>query len=295
MVEITRVKKKKAIKMSIFDIINTVLMLGIAAITVYPVIYIVAISFSETVYIVQNKVFLFPKGFNIDAYKEILRSDRVPRAYMNTILYTSVGTFCNVLMTAIAAYPLSRETFFGRKFFMIAIVITMFMNGGIIPNYLIVQKLGLIDSMWALVIPNIIWTFELLILKSFYESMSESLRESARMDGASEYRILFNIIIPLSKPALASIGLFYFMGHWNSFFIPLIYLNDANMYPLQLVLRDMLIFDNTMDTNLVDQAALTQEAMKNATIFISMIPVLMVYPFAQKYFAKGVMLGSEKG
>jgi putative aldouronate transport system permease protein len=282
-------------KLSLFGIINSLILTAIAIATVYPIIYIVSISFSETVYIVQNKVFLWPKGLNIDAYKQILSNNRVPRAYWNTILYTSVGTMINLLMTAIAAYPLSRRNFFGRKYFMIAIVLTMFLNGGIIPTYVIVQKLGMIDTIWALIIPNAIWTFELLILKSFYENMSESLRESAVIDGASEYRILFSIIIPLSKPALASIGLFYFMGHWNSFFIPLIYLNDANLYPLQLVLRDMLIFDNTNDTNLVDHAALTPEAMKNATIFISMIPVLMVYPFAQRYFAKGVMLGSEKG
>lgn len=173
---------------------------------------------------------------------------------------------------------------------------TMFLNPGIIPNYLIVSELGLLDSVWALVLPNAIWTFELLILKSFYENMSESLREAAVVDGASEYRILFQIVLPLSKPALASIGLFYFMGHWNSFFIPLIYLNDANMYPLQVVLRDMLIFsENGSNPSLVDASALAPQAMKNATIVLSMIPVLLIYPFAQKYFAKGVMLGSEKG
>lgn len=149
----------------------------------------------------------------------------------------------------------------------------------------------MLDSVWALVLPNAIWTFELLILKSFYENMSESLREAAVVDGASEYRILFQIVLPLSKPALASIGLFYFMGHWNSFFIPLIYLNDANMYPLQVVLRDMLIFsENSDNPSLVDASALAPQAMKNATIVLSMIPVPLIYPFAQKYFAKGSCL-----
>lgn len=262
---------------------------------VYPIIYIAAISFSDTANIVQGNVYLFPKGFSFDAYTQILSSNRVPRAYANTILYTSVGVSFSLLMTAVAAYPLSRRTFFGRKFFMIAIVLTMFLSGGIIPSYLIVQKVGLLNSMWALVFPNAISTFYLLILISFYQNMSESLRESALMDGASEYRILFNIIIPLSKPALASIGLFYFMGQWNSYFFPLIYLSDAKMYPLQLVLRDMLIFGGTNETSLFDESTLTPEAMKNATIVITMLPVLMVYPFAQKYFAKGVMLGSEKG
>jgi len=173
--------------------------------------------------------------------------------------------------------------------------LTMFLQPGIIPNYLIVQKFGLLDTIWALVIPNAIWTFELIILKTFYENMSTQIREAARIDGASEYRILFSIIIPLSKPALASIGLFYFMGHWNSYFIPMIYLNDSTLYPLQVVLRNMLIFSEGNTSSLVDSSALAPQALKNATIVLSMIPVLMIYPFAQKYFAKGVMLGSEKG
>jgi len=272
------------------------LMLGVIALAMlYPVYYIVIISFSDTASVAQNKVFWLPRGFNLDAYKQILETPRIPRAYLNTILYTSVGTSINLLMTAVAAYPLSRPRLFGRKFFIVAIVLTMFLNGGIIPTYLVVQKLHLIDSIWAIVLPNAIWTFELLILKSFYESMSDAIRESAVVEGASEYRILFSIIIPLSKPALASIGLFFFMGHWNSFFLPMIYLNDANLYPLQVVLRDMLFFDVAKQTGLSEQAALAPQALKNATIFVSMIPVLMVYPFAQKYFAKGLMLGSEKG
>lgn len=281
---------------SLFGIINTLILTCLAIITVYPVVYITAVSLSATSEVVQGNITLFPKGFNLDAYAQVLNDDRVPRAYLNTIFYTTLGTVINLLLTAVAAYPLARKNFFGRKFFLLAIIMTMFLNPGIIPNYLIVSELGLLDSVWALVLPNAIWTFELLILKSFYENMSESLREAAVVDGASEYRILFQIVLPLSKPALASIGLFYFMGHWNSFFIPLIYLNDANMYPLQVVLRDMLIFsENGSNPSLVDASALAPQAMKNATIVLSMIPVLLIYPFAQKYFAKGVMLGSEKG
>lgn len=283
-------------KFTIFTFLNSLLLIFIAVVIMYPIIYIIAISFSDTSYIVQGKVFLWPRGFNIEAYLEILTQNKIPKAYLNTIIYTSLGTFINLLMTAIAAYPLSRTQFFGRKFFMLAIVLTMFFNGGMIPTYVIVQSFGMIDTIWAIVIPNAIWTIELLILKSFYENMPESLRESAIMDGASEFRVLFSIIIPLSMPALASIGLFYFMGHWNSYFIPMIYLNDATKYPLQVVLRDMLIFaTNESETGLVDKAALAPEALKNATIFISMIPVMIIYPFAQKFFAQGVMLGSEKG
>lgn len=282
-------------RFTVFDIVLAIVLSLVAIVTLYPVLYIVSVSFSDTAYIVQHKVFLWPRGFTVDAYKQILDSSKIPRAYGNTILYTTVGTFINLVMTAVAAYPLSRPGFVGRTFFMVAIVLTMFLNGGMIPTFLIVQKLNLIDSIWAIVLPNAIWTVELLILKSFYENMSPALRESAVMDGASEYRVLFHIVIPLSKPALASIGLFFFMGHWNSFFLPMIYLNDVKLYPLQVVLRDMLLFDTNKQAGAIEQALIAPQALKNATIFISMVPVLLIYPFAQKYFAKGIMLGSEKG
>jgi len=164
-----------------------------------------------------------------------------------------------------------------------------------IPNYIIVSKLGLLDSMWALIIPNAVWTFELLILKSFFENMPNDLHESAHIDGASEFTILFKIYVPLSKASLASIALFYFMGHWNSFFIPMIYLNTMEKFPLQVILRDMLIQNTVMNTATDDMKDMASETLKNATIFMSMVPILLVYPFAQKYFVQGVMLGSVKG
>ncbi|WP_337031375.1 carbohydrate ABC transporter permease [Paenibacillus illinoisensis] len=282
-------------KISVFSVMNSLILCLVAVATLYPIVYITAVSLSDTAAVVQGRVFLFPKGLNLEAYIEVLKNDTIPRAYLNSIFYTASGTFVNLLFTAVAAYPLSQKGFFGRKFFMMAIVLTMFLNPGIIPTYVVVQQLGLTDSVWALVLPNAIWTMELIILKSFYENMSSQIREAALIDGASEYRILFNIVIPLSKPALASIGLFYFMGHWNSFFLPLIYLNNPDKYPLQVVLRDMLIYSAENDAGLVDRSALAPQSIKNATIVLSMIPVLLIYPFAQKYFAKGVMLGSEKG
>lgn len=282
-------------KITLFGVVNGLFLLFVAIACVYPIIYILAVSLSDTSAVVQGKVTLYPIGFNLDAYSSVINDIRIPRAYLNSIYYTVLGVFINLLMTALGAYPLSRPDFFGRKVWMILIIMTMFLNPGIIPNYLIVRELGMIDTVWSLVIPNAIWTMELIILKSFYEGISSQVRESALIDGASEYQILFKIVIPLSKPALASIALFYFMGHWNSFFLPMIYLNDTTMYPLQVVLRDMLIFSDGNSSSLVDASALAPQAMKNATIVLSMIPVLIMYPFAQKYFAKGIMLGSEKG
>ena len=278
-----------------FDAINTIVLVIVACATVLPLVYILSVSLSDTASVTQGKVFLWPQGLNFDAYKQVVTDVKIPRAYLNTILYTALGTFINVLMTSIAAYPLAQRGFVGRKYWMFFIVITMFLNPGIIPNYLIVKELHMIDTVWALVIPNAIWTFQLIILKSFFEGMSSQIREAAKMDGASEYRILFSIMIPLSKPALASIALFYFIGHWNSYFLPMIYLNTDSLYPLQVILRDMLVFSETSGSALVEAAALAPQAKKNATIVLAMIPVLIIYPFAQKYFAKGVMLGSEKG
>lgn len=281
-------------KWDMFDYINTVIMLAIAVIMLYPMLYVASVSFSSPAHIVQHDISFFPRDFNLESYKIILSNDRIPRAYLNTIVYVSLGTFVSLFLTAISAYPLAKKGLFGKKFFMLAIIITMFFNGGMIPNYIIVQKLGMIDTLWALIIPNAIWSFNLLIMKSFFESISPSLHESATIDGASEYRILFQIIIPLSKAALTSIGLFYFMGSWNSYFIPMIYLNDIKKYPLQVVLREMLILSQMQDMTKVTATKLPSEGLKSATIFIAMIPVLMIYPFVQKYFTKGVMIGSVK-
>ena len=278
-----------------FDAVNTIVLLIVACATIFPLLYILAVSLSDTASVTQGKVFLWPQGLNFDAYKQVVTDVKIPRAYLNTIMYTALGTLINLLMTSIAAYPLAQKGFVGRKYWMFFIVITMFLNPGIIPNYLIVKELHMIDTVWALVIPNAIWTFQLIILKSFFDGMSSQIREAAKMDGASEYRILFSIMIPLSKPALASIALFYFIGHWNSYFLPMIYLNTDSLYPLQVILRDMLVFSETSGSALVEAAALAPQAKKNATIVLAMIPVLIIYPFAQKYFAKGVMLGSEKG
>lgn len=282
-------------RFNLFDIGNTIILILVACSTILPLIYITAISLSDTASVAQGKVFLWPKGLNFNAYLQVLSDNKIPRAYLNTIMYTALGTLINVFLTCLAAYPLAQREFVGRKYWMFFIVATMFLNPGIIPNYLIVKELHLLDTVWALVIPNAIWTFQLIILKSFFENSSESIREAAKVDGASEYRILFSMMIPLSKPALASIALFYFIGHWNSYFIPMIYLNTDSLYPLQVVLRQMLVFNETGGANLVEASALAPQAKKNATIVLAMIPVLLVYPFAQKYFARGVMLGSEKG
>ena len=283
-------------KYGVFDFINCGIMLLVLFVTFYPFIYIISISFSDTMYIVQNQVSFYPKGFNMSAYKMLFQSPRIPRAYLNTIIYTTSGVFVNLFLTIITAYPISKKHLRGKKYIMLMILITMFFNGGIIPNYLLVRSLKMIDTIWALIIPNAIWTFELLILKNFFENVPNELNEAAKIDGASEFRVLFTIFIPLSKAAIAAIALFYTMGHWNSFFNPMIYLNSMDKLPLQVILRDMLIEDTAKTSSTIGEyMSLTPIALKNATIFISLLPMLMLYPYIQRFFTKGLMLGAVKG
>ncbi len=282
-------------KTGLFDIIIALVMGLILVIILYPMLNIIAISFSGSAHVVQRSVTVFPRGFTLDAYREIFSSPKIPHAYMNTFIYTGLGTVINILMTILTAYPLSKSHLVGRKGFMTMIMLTMFFSGGMIPTYIVVRTLGMINTIWSLLLPNAIWTIELLILMSFFRSLPSAIYESAVIDGASEYRILWQLYVPLSKASLASIGLFYFMGHWNSYVLPFLYLNDQSMYPIQLVLKDMLLDETSSISNMVTTSAFTPTSLKNAVIFITMIPVMIIYPFVQRYFVQGVMIGSVKG
>lgn len=282
-------------KTGLFDIFIALVMGLILIVILYPMLNIIAISFSSSAHVVQRSVTVFPRGFTLDAYREIFLSPKIPRAYMNTFIYTGLGTAINILMTILTAYPLSKSHLVGRKGFMTMIMLTMFFSGGMIPTYIVVRTLGMINTIWSLLLPNAIWTIELLILMSFFRSLPSAIYESAVIDGASEYRILWQLYVPLSKASLASIGLFYFMGHWNSYVLPFLYLNDQSMYPIQLVLKDMLLDETSSISNMVTTSAFTPTSLKNAVIFISMIPVMIIYPFVQRYFVQGVMIGSVKG
>ena len=290
-----RNKKNKLDKLTLFDYINYFIMLFLVFITLYPVWYVLCISLSSTAAINSGTVTFWPKEINIDAYVQILKTPRIPRAYWNSILYTGVGTVCAVAMTTLFAYPLSRKTFIFRKPLMIIVVITMFFGGGIIPTFLLVKACGLLDSMWSLIIPNLIVTFDLIVMKNFFEGIPNEIYEAAVVDGASEFTIFLKIFTPLAKPAIASITLFIAMGKWNAYLIPSIYLTTAEKLPLQVILKDMLIDMTSQNNNNLEESKFTPEALKNATIFISVIPFLIVYPFLQKYFVKGLTVGAVKG
>ncbi|MDL2293761.1 carbohydrate ABC transporter permease [Ruminococcaceae bacterium OttesenSCG-928-D13] len=286
---------KKKIRLDALDIIVLLLAVVIILGTLLPMLNVFSLSLSNPKYIVGGEVSFYPKGFTLNAYKEMLSSSRIPRAYANSILYTGVGVLFNLFFTVITAYPLARKELVGRKWIIIFITITMFFNAGMIPKYLLVSELGMMDSMWGLIIPTVIWTFYLTVMRNFFEGIPNELYEASVIDGASEFQILARVYFPLAKPAVASIALYYIMGHWNSFFIPSIYITSAEKYPLQVVLRDLLNTAVSSNFNMAETIATPPVALKNAVIFISIVPMLIAYPFLQKYFTKGMMVGAVKG
>ncbi|OUS75568.1 sugar ABC transporter permease [Paenibacillus sp. MY03] len=269
-------------------------------IVLYPLLFTVSASFSDPSKVLNGQVWLLPKGANIEAYANILKNDKIWSGYGNSILYTVVGTVINIVLTTLAAYPLSRPDLPLRNGIMVLITLTMFFGGGLIPVYLLVRDLGMVDTMWALIVPGAIATYNLIVMRTYFQSsIPWELQEAAHMDGCSNWRLLVSIILPLSKPILAVMVLFYAVGHWNSFFNALIYIRDEAKYPLQLVLREILLISQSaqIDGGSVglEKQILLAESIKFAVIIVSSLPVLIMYPFVQKHFVKGVMIGSIKG
>lgn len=284
-----------------FDIVNGFLLVLITVIVLYPLIYVVSASFSDPMKVLNGEIILLPKGINLDAYKKVFADNEIISGYWNTILYTLVGTAVNVILSIITAYPLSRKDLRGGNIFMGLFTFTMFFSGGLVPTYLIIRDLGLIDNFWVMVLPGAISIYNVIIMRTYFQSsIPFELQESAMLDGCSNWRILWVIILPLSMPIIAVMVLFYGVGHWNSYFDALIYLRDQAKYPLQLVLRKILVQNqmqqlmNSASESIAQQQVLA-EGIKYATIVVASVPVLIIYPFLQRYFVKGVMIGAIKG
>lgn len=290
---------KEASSERLFDILIYAIAAIIIVIVLYPLLFIVSASFSDPARVLNGEVWLLPKGVTLDAYENILHNDKIWTGYRNTILYTTVGTAINIIMTILAAYPLSRPDLPGRNGIMVLITLTMFFNGGLIPTYLLVKDLGMVDTMWALIIPGAIATYNLIVMRTYFQSsIPWELQEAAHIDGSSNWRLLFSIILPLSKPILAVMVLFYAVGHWNSFFNALIYIRNEDLHPLQLVLREILLISQSdaVDGSVgLEKSILLAESIKYAVIIVSSLPVLLMYPLVQRHFVKGVMIGSIKG
>ncbi|MFK7694891.1 carbohydrate ABC transporter permease [Paenibacillus sp. HJGM_3] len=280
-----------------FDYVNGAILLGVVVACLYPFLYMLGVSFSGSGPIAQGEVWLLPKEFNTDMYRYVFRDGRIMTGYKNTLIYVTLGTAVSLIVTSFGAYALSKKMMVLHKTFIILIVFTMFFSGGMIPTFLVVKSLGLLDTMWAMVLPGAVATWNLLIMRTFFMGLPNELEESGKIDGLSELGILFRIVLPLSKPVLATIGLFYAVGIWNGFMGALMYLRDHHLFPLQLILRNIVLSGEMTSAQgpIGGEFTINENALKYAAIMVSTLPILLIYPFIQKYFAKGALIGSVKG
>lgn len=276
--------------------IYTILVLLIV-VCLFPFLYVLGVSLTSQAEAMRRTIVIIPEYVTLAAYREILGTRLIFEAYKVTLFVTIVGTLINLIFTMITAYPLSRKNLPGRNAVLLYIIFTMMFGGGMIPHYLLVKELGLLNSVWSLIVPGLISAFNMLIVKGFFEQLPEAIDESARIDGAGELRILWSIVLPLSAPIIATVGLFYAVGHWNSFFDAILYIQDASKYPLQVVLRNILLGATMVNTEYIPdlEDMVDPISVQMAAVIVTTFPILMVYPFIQKHFTKGVLLGSVKG
>ncbi len=285
----------------LFDVMVYTFLTFSLVIVLYPLIYILSASFSSPQAVVSGKVWLLPVKPTLLAYSAVFKNVNILTGYMNSLVYALLGTFVNLLLTMLAAYPLSRKDFYGRNVFMGLFVFTMLFSGGLIPTYLIVYRIGIINTWWAMILPGAMSVWNVILVRTYLQNtIPEELYESAGLDGCSKYRILWDIVTPLSGPILAVIALYCMVGSWNSYYDALIYLTKKELFPLQIVLRNILIINQIDASMIADVKEITRKQgmvniLKYSVIVVASAPLIAVYPFIQKYFVKGVMIGSLKG
>lgn len=288
--------KVKSTADKVWDYVFVVLCLIVSAICIVPMLNLLAKSLSGTEYLIRNEVYILPKGFNFDAYGTVLKDPKYLRAFVWTVTLTVICTLLSLTMTILCAFPLIFEKLKGRQAINIFITITMFFNAGTIPNYLLMQKLGLLSNPLVLIVPGVMSVYNMIIMRSFFYGIPESLRESAEIDGATFFQILYKIYVPLSKPVMATLALFYAVGRWNGYSDALMYMKEEKFYPLQLLLYN--IINNINSVEVATQEGFSSpglaESLKAAIVMFSTIPILCIYPFLQKYFISGVTLGAVK-
>mgnify|MGYP000860855714 CR=1 FL=1 len=290
---------RKSVGDRFFDFLNALFMICMIVITVYPFLYVIFASVSESRLLVGHSgLLLFPKGFSLSAYQLVLRNPNIATGYQNTLFIIVLGTFLNLLLTSFGAYVLSRKNFKFKNIMMILIVFTMYFSGGMIPDYILMKNLNLLDSVWCLILPAMLSAYNMIILKTFFSNLPSSLEESAYLDGASHLVILIRIVLPLSTPVLATLSLFYAVWRWNAFNDALFYISSSELFPMQLKLYQ-LVFNN-MALEISEQegggkSQLLSESLKAASIVFTTVPILLVYPWLQRYFISGIMIGAVKG
>ncbi len=291
--------EQKTLGSRAFTLVNTLLLVLLSLFFLYPMWYVLVGSISDPFSLfVSNDLLLLPKGFSLKGYEQVFKNPNILTGYKNTLWYLSVGTVCNVLATSLGAYVLSRPNLMLKKLFSLSVVFTMYFGGGLIPTFLTVKMLGLYNSWLALILPGLIGTWNMIVMRTSFKALPASIEESARIDGANDFVILFRIILPCAKATLAVIVLYYAVSYWNNWFSAMIYLKDKSKYPLQLFLREILLANTangaTAEGFEESDMLYLEDVVRYATIIISTLPILCAYPFCQKYFLKGVMMGSVK-
>ena len=289
---------KKSTPERIFDVFNITFLLLMSSLVVIPVLHVIAGAFSSTNALIHSKVFIWPVDFNLDNFTLVMQNQTFWKAFRVSLFIVFVGTAINMVLTMLTSYPLSKRYLMGRHYFILMIVFTMIFQAPMIPNYLLINDLGLINSLWALIIPGALNAFNLILCVTFFRSLPEELFEAARVDGMSEYKILWKIVLPLSMPIVVTLLLFYAVQHWNSYFGALIYITNRDLYPLQLYMYNLLTEANALDNFRGMSVAInwdtSPQGLQMATIVVATAPIVMIYPFIQKHFIKGAMLGSLK-
>ncbi|OAS17952.1 carbohydrate ABC transporter permease [Paenibacillus oryzisoli] len=283
-------------RITVFSIFNLLLMLGVVLVTLYPFLYMLAVSLSDSTHVMKGTVTWYPKGFNLAMYELVLKDPRIMKGFLNTFVYTAVGTLISLTITAFGAYAITKKEMMFAKGFTLMVVITLFFSGGMIPTFLVVKSYGLMDSIWAMVLPNAVNSWNLLVMTSFFRGIPKEIEESGKMDGLNDIAIAVRIVFPMSKAVFTAIGLFTAVGLWNDFFTPLLYLRDVQLFPLSVVLRNiMLAGQMATEATSAQGDAIVTESLKYAVLMVATLPILLLYPFLQKYFDKGVLVGSIKG
>ena len=297
--------KSRALKPSIgkriFHGMNALILVAFCMTILYPFLNLISVSFSDTYAVLRSEVTFYPIGFTIDAYRQVILNPNIIRSYLNTIFVAAVGCCLSLVFTSMAAYPMAFSDFIGKKAYNIFITVTLWFSGGIIPSFLVVKSLGLVDSLFSLILSALIGAFNVIILHSFFANIPSSMAESARIDGANDFTILFRIVVPLSKAALSTIALWVIVAHWNNYMAPLMYLRSHDKYTLQMVLRDIVLASEgniysieSGSSSIEGGVTAISDQVKNAVLMFSMVPMLIIYPFIQKYFVTGVTLGAVK-
>ncbi len=296
------IMKNESLDDKIFLSFIFLILLAAVTLTIYPLWYVLIASISNPDLVYSGRVLLWPKEFTLEAYQALWNDDSLMRGYLNSVVYTLLGTTVSVFLTMIAGFALSQPKLWGRNLVLILITVTMFFNGGLVPTYLVIKKLGMLNTMWALILPNAVWIWNLFLVRNFYlHSLPQELQEAAIVDGASFVAYFYRIALPLSRAILSVMVLYYALGYWNMYFQALIYLNEEKKYPLQMILRNILLenqLGSGMEGGDAASAAAKQrlaDLLKYSSVVAGSLPLLITYPFLQKYFEKGVLIGSVKG